>query len=54
MFSTYSLVMYIYNQAFQYFDLGSASVASIVLVLFAGSVSAIQFIVSKRLVNYDN
>ena len=54
MFSTYSLVMYIYNQAFQYFDLGSASVASIVLVLFAGSVSAVQFIVSKRLVNYDN
>lgn len=54
MFSTYSLVMYIYNQAFQYFDLGSASVASIVLVLFAGSVSAIQFIVSKRVVNYDN
>lgn len=54
MFSTYSLVMYIYNQAFQYFDLGSASVASMVLVVFAGSVSAIQFIVSKRLVNYDN
>lgn len=54
MFSTYSLVMYIYNQAFQYFDLGSASVASIVLVLLAGSVSAIQFFVSKRLVNYDN
>ena len=54
MFSTYSLVMYIYNQAFQYFDLGSASVASIVLVLFAGSVSAVQFLVSKRWVNYDN
>lgn len=54
MFSTYSLVMYIYNQAFQYFDLGSASVASLVLVLLAGSVSALQFAVSKRLVNYDN
>ena len=49
-----AITMYIYNQAFQYFDLGSASVASIVLVLFAGSVSAIQLIVSKRLVNYDN
>lgn len=54
MFSTYSLVMYIYNQAFQYFDMGSASVASLVLVLLAGSVSVIQFRVSKRLVNYDN
>lgn len=44
MFSTYSLVMYIYNQVFQYFDLGSAS-GEYSPGAVCGPVSAIQFIV---------
>ena len=52
-FSTYTLIMYIYNQAFQFFRMGEAAVASLVLILLAGSVSAIQFLLSKRFVHYD-
>ncbi len=53
MYSTYTLIMYIYTQAMTYFNLGKASVASLILILFAGSISALQFYLSKRWVNYD-
>ena len=53
MYSTYTLITYIYTQAFSYFNLGKASVASLVLTLFAGTVTALQFIISKKWVNYD-
>lgn len=53
MYSTYTLIMYIYTQAMSYFNLGKASVASIVLIIFAGSISAAQFYLSKKWVHYD-
>lgn len=53
MYSTYTLIMYIYTQAMSYFNLGKASVASLVLIVFAGSISAVQFYLSKRWVHYD-
>mgnify|MGYP003396965727 CR=1 FL=1 len=53
MYSTYTLIMYIYTEAMHFFNLGKASVASIVLVLFAGTVSGLQFYLSKKWVNYD-
>ncbi len=52
-YSTYTLMMYIYNEGMHYFNLGKASVASIVLILLAGSISAIQFALSKRWVHYE-
>lgn len=53
MYSTYTLIMYIYTQAMSYFNLGKASVASLVLIVFAGSISAVQFYLSKKWVHYD-
>lgn len=53
MYSTYTLIMYIYNEAMHFFNLGKASVASIVLVLFAGTISGLQFYLSKKWVHYD-
>lgn len=53
MYSTYTLIMYIYTQAMSYFNLGKASVASLVLIIFAGSISAVQFYLSKKWVHYD-
>lgn len=52
-YSTYTLMMYIYNEGMHYFNLGKASVASIVLIILAGSISAIQFALSKRWVHYE-
>ncbi len=52
-YSTYTLMMYIYNEGMHYFNLGKASVASIVLILLAGSISAIQFYLSRKWVNYE-
>lgn len=53
MYSTYTLIMYIYNEAMHFFNLGKASVASMVLVLFAGTISGLQFYLSKKWVHYD-
>ena len=52
-FSTNSIVMYIYNKAFVYFNMGEASVASIVLFLLAGATTFLQFTIQGRRVNYD-
>lgn len=52
-YSTYSLVMYIYFKAFQYFKMGEAAVASMVLFLIAGSVTFAQFKLQGKTVNYD-
>lgn len=54
MYSTYTLIMYIYTQAMSYFNLGKASVASLVLIVFAGSISVAQFYLSKKWVHYDS
>ncbi len=52
-FSTNSIVMYIYNKAFVYFNMGEASVASIVLFLLAGATTFLQVRIQGRRVNYD-
>ena len=52
-YSTYTLMMYIYNEGMHYFNLGKASVASIVLILLAGSNSALQFSLSRKWVHYE-
>lgn len=53
-YSTYTLMMYIYNEGMHYFNLGKASVASMVLILLAGSISFLQFRLSRKWVNYEN
>ncbi len=52
-YSTYSLIMYIYFKAFQYFRMGEAAVATMVLFLIAGTTTFIQFQLQKKVVNYD-
>ena len=53
-YATYSLIMYIYFQAFQYFKMGKAAVASMVLFITAGTVTYFQFKLSRKTVNYDS
>jgi len=52
-YATSSLVMYIYNKSFVYFNMGEAAVASLVLFVLAGTVTALQFVLQGRRVNYD-
>ena len=49
-YSTYTLSMYIYFYAFNQFDMGRAAVASWILFSFVGIVTAIQFIIKKKVV----
>ena len=49
-YSTYTLSMYIYFYAFNQFDMGRAAVASWILFAFVGIVTAIQFIIKKKVV----
>lgn len=51
-FSTYNIVMYVYDLAFRYFRMGEAAVVSVVMVLIIGIVTYIQFRFSKRWVTY--
>jgi multiple sugar transport system permease protein len=51
-YSTYTLSMYIYFKAFKEFNMGEAAVASIVLFILLGLVTAVNFKLSKRWVNY--
>lgn len=50
--STFTIVMYIYQHAFQYFRMGEAAVASWVLFLMLFLVTFLQFRLSKRWVHY--
>jgi multiple sugar transport system permease protein len=52
-YSTYTLVMYIYEQAFSAFEMGNAAVASWVLFVILFIVTFVQFRLSKRWVHYD-
>jgi multiple sugar transport system permease protein len=52
--STFTIVMYIYQEAFQFFRMGPAAVASWVLFAALFIVTAIQFRFSKRWVHYDS
>lgn len=49
-YSTYTLSMYIYFYAFNVFDMGRAAVASWILFGFVGIVTAVQFILKKKVV----
>ena len=49
-YTTYTLSMYIYFYAFNQFDMGRAAVASWILFAFVGIVTAIQFIIKKKVV----
>lgn len=53
-FSTYTLVMYIYFSAFGgRFNMGQAAVGSMVLFLFVGIITYLQFKVSRKRVHYE-
>lgn len=52
-YSTYTLVLYVYNQAFQFFKIGEAAVSSMLLFVIVAIVTFIQFKLSDRMVNYD-
>lgn len=45
--------LYVYQNAFQYFDLGYASALSWVVFLLIMAVTAIQFLVARRWVHYE-
>ena len=50
--ATRSIVVYIYQNAFQKFDLGSGSAISITLFLIINALTLIQFRIGKRWVHY--
>ncbi len=52
-FSTTTAVMYIYDQAFQYQEIGYASAVSVVLFAAILAVTIVQVILQKRWVHYD-
>jgi len=52
-YSTYTMVMHVYNQAFQSFDIGMSSVSSLVLFAMTGLITYLQFVLSKRMVNFS-
>jgi oligogalacturonide transport system permease protein len=51
--STYTMALHIYNEGFKSLDMGRASAASLVLLLLIISVTAVQFVVSKKWVYYE-
>ncbi|WP_415854896.1 carbohydrate ABC transporter permease [Sinomonas sp. G460-2] len=51
--STSTIVLYIYNQGFQFHQLGLASAAAWVLFVIILGVTAVQFIGQKKWVHYD-
>jgi multiple sugar transport system permease protein len=52
--STFTIVMYIYQQGFEFFRMGEAAVASWVLFLILFIATFLQFRLSNRWVHYDN
>lgn len=52
--STFTIVMYIYQQGFQFFRMGEAAVASWILFVILFIATFIQFKLSNRWVHYDN
>ncbi|MFD3482943.1 carbohydrate ABC transporter permease [Streptomyces sp. NPDC058665] len=51
--SSRSVVMYIYEKAFQSFDFGYAAAVSVSLLVVIGIVTALQFRVSRKWVHYE-
>ena len=50
-YSTYTMSMYIYNQAFSEFNMGTAAVASWVLFFIIGIITIIQTILKRKWVH---
>jgi len=53
MYSSYTMMLYLYNYAFKFREMGQAAVVSIVLAAVQIAVAAVQFGASKKWVNYD-
>lgn len=51
--STQTMVMYLYQRGFQFFELGMASAIASVLFLIIVTVTGMQFVVQRRWVHYD-
>ncbi len=51
--STQTIVMYVYNQGWQFLNMGLASAAAWVLFVIIMGITAIQFVGQKRWVHYD-
>ena len=51
---TTTLVMYIYRTGFENYDQGYAAAQSLVLFAFIVVITAVQFLMQRRLVHYDN
>jgi len=51
--STQTLVMYVYNQGWQFLNMGLASAAGWVLFVIIMGITAVQFVGQKRWVHYD-
>lgn len=52
--STFTIVMYIYQEAFQYFRMGTAAVANWVLFVILFIITILQFRLSRQWVHYDS
>ncbi len=52
--STQTMVMYLYQRGFQFFDLGSAASIATVLFLVIVLISGLQFVGQRKWVHYDN
>ena len=51
--STQTIVMYVYNQGWQFLTMGLASAAGWVLFVIIMGITAIQFVGQRKWVNYD-
>ena len=51
--STQTIVMYVYNQGWQFLNMGLASAAAWVLFVIIMGITAVQFVGQKRWVHYD-
>ena len=52
--STQTMVMYMYQKGFQFFELGSASAIASVLFLIIVLITGLQFLGQRRWVHYDD
>jgi multiple sugar transport system permease protein/sn-glycerol 3-phosphate transport system permease protein len=51
--ATTTLVYYLYQEAFQFFNIGRAGAVSVMLLILLVAITLVQFWLSRRWVNYD-
>jgi len=51
--ATQTMVMYMYQKGFQFYQLGSASAISTLLLVIIVLVTALQFLGQRKFVHYD-